>query len=179
MSELPPVNPLLELDWMGRAVNRAEVDPLPANAPPGETYGREQAARVLGVSARRVSQLTADGRLTVVQAKPLRLSAESVHDLRAERRGTGRDVRATVPPVDSTGMVAEQIERVVSLVITEHRKAIEAGESLLAEVSASRDEARAEVERLRVELAEQRATVDAERLAREVAANTPRKWWKR
>lgn len=146
--------------------------------PPGDTYNREQAGKVLGVSARRVSQLATEGRLLVVQESPLRVSAESVHALRAERRGAGRDVRATVPP-DPGADVAAQVERVVSLVVAEHRKAIEAGESLLAEVTAQRDDYRAEAERLRAEVeAERVARAEAERLRAE-AAERPRRWWQR
>lgn len=160
-----------------------EREHLAADAPPGDTYGREQAARVLGVSPRRVSQLAADGRLDVVQAKPLRLAAESVHAMRAERSGKGRDVRANMPPPDAVVSVAAEVERVVTLVVAEHRRAIEAGEHLLAEVTASRDDARAEVERLRADLAHEREAVERERIAREAAearANAPRrKWWQR
>lgn len=145
--------------------------PLAADAPPGDTYGREQAARVLGVSPRRVSQLADDGRLEVVQPKPLRLSAESVHRLREERRSPNRDQKATVPP-DPAGDTAAQIERVLALFQIEHRKAIEAGEHLLAEVSAQRDEYRSEVERLRAE-------VEAERTARQAAEHARRRWWQK
>lgn len=151
---------------------------LAAGAPPGDTYGREQAARVLGVSARRVSQLAEGGRLEVVQEKPLRVSAQSVHDLREERRSTNRDQRATVPP-DPVGDVAAQIERVVSLVVTEHRKAIEAGEHLLAEVSAQRDRAEAEAERQRLEVEKLRADLDAERAARLEVERSRRRWWRK
>lgn len=162
-------------------------DPLPegptvglsADAPPGDTYGREQAARLLGVSPRRVSQLADDGRLTVVQEKPLRLSAESVHSLRESRRSPGRDQRATVPP-DPAGDVAAQIERVVALVVAENRKAIEAGEHLLSEVSAQRDRAEAEAERQRAEVDRLRADLDAERVARlEAEARANKRWWSR
>lgn len=166
----------------GRTHNPADdpADLLAADHPPGDTYGREQAAQVLGVSARRVSQLAADGRLEVVQAKPLRVSAQSVHELRAERRGPGRDQRATVPP-DPEGDVAAQIERVVSLVVTEHRRAIEAGEHLLAEVATQRDDYRAERDELRAERDRLRAELDTERQAREDHARTTqrRHWWHR
>ena len=102
-----------------------------ADSPPGDDYGREQAAQVLGISPRRVSQLVADGRLLVVQEKPLRVSAQSVHELREERRGRNRDQRATLPPES----VAEQVERLVTLVTNEQRRALEVGEHLLAEVT--------------------------------------------
>lgn len=166
-----------------------EDEPIAGDAPPGDTYNREQSARILGVSPRRVTQLAADGRLNVIQAKPLRVSAQSVHELREARRSGTRDLRATVPP-DPAADVAEQVERVVSLVVAEHRRAIEAGEHLLAEVTASRDDARSEVERLRADVERERAEVERlrqvvedERAARESAlalANAPRRrWWSR
>lgn len=137
---------------------------LASDAPPGETYGTQQAAQVLGVSPRRVSQLAQEGRLEVAQEKPLRVSAQSVHELRAERSGKGKHPLAAPPPES----VADQVERLVALVTAEQRRAIEAGETLLSEVSRQRDEMRSEVERLRAE---------NERLREE--SQRPRKWWGR
>lgn len=155
---------------------------VPADAPPGEHYGAKQAAQVLGVSARRVTQLAQDGRLQVVQERPLRVSAQSVHELRAERRSTPSGGRATSTPPES---VAEQVERLVALVTTEQRRAIEAGEALLVEVSSQRDELRAEVERLRGEVERERSR--AEELANRLTAPAPvveeesrrRSWWRK
>lgn len=137
---------------------------LAADAPPGETYGTQQAAQVLGVSPRRVTQLAQEGRLEIAQEKPLRVSAQSVHELRAERAGKGKHPLAAPPPES----VADQVERLVALVTAEQRRAIEAGETLLSEVSRQRDEMRSEVERLRAE---------NERLREE--SQKPRKWWGR
>jgi copper chaperone CopZ len=138
---------------------------LSADAPPGDTYGTQQAAQVLGVSPRRVSQLAQEGRLDVVQDKPLRVSAQSVHELRAERSGKARHP-LTAPPPES---VADQVERLVALVTAEQRRAIEAGETLLSEVSRQRDEMRSEVERLRAE---------NDRLRDEQREQKPRRWWR-
>lgn len=160
---------------------------IASDAPPGDNYGAKQASQVLGVSPRRVAQLAQDGRLEVVQERPLRVSAQSVHELRAERRGSAASVRANTPP-DS---VAEQVERIVALVTTEQRRAIEAQEHLLAEVSTQRDELRSEVERLRTEVErereraqEERARADelAEKLSTPPVVETPaprKPWWKR
>ncbi len=145
-----------------------------ADAPPGDDYGREQAAQVLGVSPRRVSQLVADGRLQVVQEKPLRVSAQSVHELREERRGRNRDQRATLPPES----VAEQVERLVALVINEQRRALEVGEHLLAEITQQRDELKGEAERLRAQVEAERER--AEDLRTQLAAVPVRRhWWKK
>lgn len=145
-----------------------------ADAPPGDDYGREQAAQVLGISPRRVSQLVADGRLLVVQEKPLRVSAQSVHELREERRGRNRDQRATLPPES----VAEQVERLVTLVTNEQRRAIEVGEHLLAEITQQRDELKAEAERLRAQVEAERER--AEDLRTQLAAVPVRRhWWQK
>lgn len=138
---------------------------LAADAPPGDTYGAQQAAQVLGVSPRRVSQLAHEGRLDVVQDKPLRVSAQSVHELRAERSGKAKHPLAAPPPES----VADQVERLVALVTAEQRRAIEAGETLVSEVSRQRDELRSEVERLRAE---------NERLRDEQREQKPRRWWR-
>lgn len=135
---------------------------IAADAPPGDTYGREQAAKILGVSPRRISQLADEGRFVIVQRKPLRLSAESVHAMREHRRSRVADIRATVPPADqsevSTGLLAE-VRRIAEIAESANRRAIESGDDALADARAERDRARLEVERLREEL-------DAERVRR-------------
>lgn len=151
------------------AVEDAPVERLAADAPPGDTYGTQQAAQILGVSARRVSQFVQEGRLDAAQRKPLRVTAQSVHDLREARRSPGRDQRVSLPPES----VAEQVERLVALVTTEQRRALEAGEHLLAEVTAQRDEYRAERDLLRAEIERLREVPP-------VASEPPRRrWWQR
>jgi len=49
-------------------------DVIPADAPPGDTYGREQDARLLGVSPRRISQ-RADERRYVIGRRLIRHGA--------------------------------------------------------------------------------------------------------
>jgi len=130
-----------------------ETPPLMASdAPPGATYGTGQAGKLLGVSARRVSQLAHEGRLEIIQPKPLRLSAQSVHEMRAERAGRGADQRSNVPPPLAES-VADQVARIVELVTTEQQRAIEVSEHLLSEVTHHRDELKAELlaERAKVE----------------------------
>lgn len=157
--------PDTEGDTMTEQDSPETPEVLAADAPPGETYGTKQAAQALGVSPRRVSQLAHEGRLEVIQDKPLRVSAESVHELRAERAGKGKHPLAAAPPES----VADQVERLVALVTAEQRRAIEAGETLLTEVSRQRDEMREEVERLRAE---------NESLRNEQREQKPRRWWR-
>lgn len=146
--------------------------PIAADAPPGATYGSQQAAMILGVSPRRISQLAQEGRLVVAQEKPLRVDAESVHELRAERQGRSRHPLSTPPPES----VADQVERLVSMVTAEQRRAIEANEALLSEVSRQRDEMRERLERAEVEVAELR-----DEMARKEseASQTKKRWWKK
>jgi len=153
---------------------------IPADAPPGQDYGAEQAGKILGVSGRRVRQLAQEGRLEVVQDRPLRVTAQSVHEMRALRRGTSRPTQATPAPEG----VAEQVERLLALFTAENRRAIEATESTLREVTAQRDDYRAEAERLRAQVEAERLRADslAERLSAplvpEVAQAPTRSWWK-
>lgn len=147
-----------------------EVTPLMASdAPPGATYGTAQAGKLLGVSARRVSQLAHDGRLEIVQPKPLRISAQSVHELRTERSGRGADQRANVPPPLAES-VADQVARIVEMVTTETQKAIEVREHLISEVTSHRDE-------LKAELLAERAKV--EQLQEQLAKRPRRSWFGR
>jgi len=147
-----------------------EVPPLMASdAPPGDTYGTTQAGKLLGVSARRVSQLAHEGRLEIVQDKPLRLSAQSVHELRTERSGRGSDQRANVPPPLAES-VADQVARIVEMVTTETQKAIEVREHLISEVTSHRDE-------LKAELLAERAKV--EQLQEQLAQRPRRSWFGR
>lgn len=163
------------------------------DAPPGETYSREQAARLLALSPRRITQLAKEGRLAVVQESPLRLDAQSVHEERARRRSTGRDLRATVPPDDPQVTIAAEVARITEMLERSYARQIEATELSRAQAAAERDrlredmerlrdEARSEAERLRAEVAaeRERAQVERERAERErerAEAWARRRWW--
>lgn len=162
---------------------------IPADAPPGDTYSREQAARLLGISARRVTQLAEDGRLTVVQTAPLRVGAESVHAERDRRRSPGRDLRATVPPMETAALISQEVAAVREALERAYARQIETGEALLSETRAERDrllgdlqaereKAERERDRLLGEVAEERARAEAEReRADALAAAKRRRWW--
>lgn len=163
--------------------------PIPGNAPPGDTYSREQAAKVLGVSARRISQLAGDGRLEIAQETPLRVSASSVHAERERRRGPARDLRATPPPLETAALISQEVAAVREALERAYARQIETGEALLSETRAERDRlitdlqtererAEKEAERLRAEVAEEKARADAERERAEKAlAAKRRRWW--
>lgn len=164
---------------------------IPADAPPGDHYSREQAAKLLGISPRRVTQLADDGRLEVVQASPLRVSASSVHAERERRRRPDRDLRATVPPLETSALISQEVAAIRETLERAYSRQIEAGEALLSQTQAERDrlladlqaeKARADAERdrLLLEVAEEKARADAEReRADAIAAAKKRRWWQR
>jgi hypothetical protein len=166
-----------------------EASPIPGNAPPGDTYSREQAAKVLGVSARRVSQLAGDGRLEIAQASPLRVAASSVHAERERRRRPDRDLRTTPPPLETAALISAEVAAVREILERAYARQIETGEELLsetraerdrllAELQAERDKADRERDRLLAEVAEEKARADAEReRAEKIAAQKRRRWW--
>jgi hypothetical protein len=168
-----------------------ETPPIPGQAPPGDTYSREQAAKVLGVSARRVSQLAGDGRLEVAQASPLRVAASSVHAERERRRRPDRDLRTTPPPLETAALISAEVAAVREILERAYARQIETGEALLSEtraerdrlladLQAERDKADRERDRLLAEVAEEKARADAEReRAEKIAAEKRRRWWQR
>lgn len=165
--------------------------PIPADAPPGDTYSREQAAKLLGISPRRVTQLAGEGRLPVAQTSPLRLAADGVHAERERRRSPGRDLRASVPPVETSALISQEVAAVREALERAYARQIEASESLLsetraernrllAELQAEREKADRERERLLAEVAEEKARAEAERVrADAIAAEKRRRWWQR
>lgn len=106
----------------------------------GKEYTREQAAKILGVSPRRISQMADEGKFVIEQLKPLRLSAESVHAMREHRRSRSADIRSTVPPADQPDALMQ--------VLTILREQLAQSAEHLADARAERDLARAEIARL-------------------------------
>ena len=164
---------------------------IPGDAPPGDTYSAMQAAQAIGVSERRVRELVKDGRITPVQEKPLRVSAQSVHEMRDERRGGTRDPRANLVPEN----IADQVSRLVDLALAGERKAITMREAALQEITEERNALRAKVAQLEsqeelrrtAELAKVEAElvrVEAERASAEEALrvqveSVKKRWWKK
>jgi hypothetical protein len=62
-----------------------------------DSYTCTEAARLLGVSARRIRQLAEEGRLGIVQESPLRVSAGEVITLRDSRKKQGIKVKPSSP----------------------------------------------------------------------------------
>jgi len=114
-----------------------------------DTYGPADAARLLGVSARRVRQLVDAGQLQAVGRDPLRIDARSLLQLRDERRsGT------TVPtPAAETGQ-AEQVATILAAALQTVEAAAERVESVYRERLAIADRTE---QALRDELAAERA----------------------
>lgn len=129
---------------------------VPAHkGPTSQDLGATEAAKLLGISPRRVRAYVQANRLDVTNTKPLKVSRESVERLQSERLEAGITApKTTAAPVDSEQLTA----------ITEALAA------LLVEVAA-----------VRSELAETRADLAIERTTRlELEAAQPRrKWWKK
>ena len=118
-----------------------------------DTYTAAAAARVLGISERRVRQLAAAGALEVVSERPLKIGMQSIHD--------ERDKRRTAPveaPEASAGFLS--IEQVVELAerlsVTFSQRALEAAESALQQ---QQRQAQQVEDALKHELAQARAEV--------------------
>lgn len=113
-----------------------------------DTYGTSEAARVLGVSPKRVRQLVAAGTLEAESRDPLRISQQAVHELREQRKADKRtkEPEAPAPLGDSlaplvqlvTQMQERESERIGLLLelqqqLTRAQITAQAAESLQAE----------------------------------------------
>jgi hypothetical protein len=112
-----------------------------------DSYSASQAAKVLGVSPRRIRQLVEDKRLKVTQKKPLRVSAVGVLAMRDKRKAEGVSVR---PKSSNESELLAQAIKVLEETNLNYRKMITAGEE-----SARRNE-----DTLREALADQKQRAD-------------------
>lgn len=122
--------------------------------PESDALGPAAAAKVLGVSPRRIRALVAAGRLIAVSETPLKVSRASLEVLAAERDAQG----ITPASTEAATITAEQLAAINKALAT-----------LLTEVSALR----AEVTSTRAELTAERS----QRLEIESAQQTRRRWW--
>jgi len=143
----------------------------------GNTYTAAQAATVLGRSVKRVRQMIQEGKLEVVpDSEPIRLTAQSVHELRDALKGQGtRPGRAPKP----VGLTFEEVRELVETLTT---KALEAAQSERAAVDQMREKTeqalRAELDQTRAELMQTQAkTAELEQELEQVKASPKRKWW--
>jgi DNA-binding transcriptional MerR regulator len=117
-----------------------------------DTYSAGEAARLLGVSERRVRQLAAAGALDVAQDKPLRIGARSVIDERKRRE------RRPKPEAPAQGLEPDQLRELVSAIVADVVPLALEGqrrvEELLREELA---QSRAETAQLRAQLDERKA----------------------
>jgi len=129
---------------------------VPAHmGPVSQDLGATEAAKLLGISPRRVRAYVQANRLDVTNTKPLKVSRESVERLQTERLEAG----ITAPQPPAAPVNSEQLTAIT-----------EALAALMIEVAA-----------IRSELAETRADLAIERNTRlELEAAQPkRKWWHR
>ena len=95
---------------------------------PADSYSPVEAARVLGLSEKRVRQLADQGRIAKAQDVPLRLAQQSVHDLRAARAANppaGGGAKPARVDVD----VRARLEALVTGVTENSRRALETAEA--------------------------------------------------
>ena len=125
-----------------------------------DSYTAQQAAKVLGISERRVRQLAVERVLNVVSDKPLKLGMESVHVERERRRTGPSEAVGSAAGLLTAQQAVELAERLAHVLSA---RAIESSDMQLAEQklasekveAALRDalaESQAEAARLRAEL---------------------------
>ena len=126
-----------------------------------DSYSAAQAARLLGVSERRIRQLAAAGTLSALEGAPLRFDAEVIHSARSKRKQpAARPAPAAAAlPVDIVAMAEALADRLMT-------RALEAQENQQRAAEAVRDRVE---QALRDELAATRAELAALRLAAEPA----------
>lgn len=140
-----------------------------------EGYRVNDAARVLGVSPKRVRQLVAEGRLAAIEgSSPMAVEVEAVHRERERRR---HRVPATTPGPDAQGgTVAVSVETLLEYAERVTARALDASVADRRAADAARDQAE---DLLRAALAQ--ATQRAEAAEAEAAALRERlqaKGWK-
>ena len=147
----------------------------------GNDYTAAQAAQALGRSVKRVRQMIQEGKLeTVPDSEPIRVTAQSVHELRDTLRGQGtRPGRAPSP----VGLTFEQVQQLVETLTT---KALEAAQSERAALNEMREKTeqalRAELDQTRAELMQTQARqADLEQELKQVKAapevTSRRRFW--
>lgn len=141
-----------------------------------EGYRVTDAARVLGVSPKRVRQLVAEGRLPVIEgSSPLAVEVEAVHRERERRR---HRTPATTPGPEAQGAtVAVSVETLLEYAERVTARALDAAAADRRAAAAARDQAE---DLLRSALAE--ATHRAQVAEAEAAAlrdRLDRKGWKK
>ncbi|NDD30965.1 MAG: DNA-binding protein [Proteobacteria bacterium] len=122
-----------------------------------DTYGTSDAARVLGVSPKRVRQMVAAGTLAAVEMNPLRIEQAAVHALRDKRRSDKRAKAAPPEPPPAADLMA-LVEQLLDMQrqATEAQTRLEITSSAADEMRAERDALASEVADLRAQLARRR-----------------------
>lgn len=148
----------------------------------GNTYTAAEAAKVLGRSIKRVRQMIQEDKLEAVpDSDPIRVTAQSVHELRDTLRTQGtKPGRAPA----ANGLTFQQVMELVETLTT---KALEASQTERAALEAMRDKTenalRAELDQTRAELMQTQAQAAElqQELATSKATSTPeprRRWWR-
>jgi hypothetical protein len=147
------------------------IPDVSARTPDG--YSAAAAARVLGVSERRVRQLVTAGSLPALSLSPLRVPQDAVHRERDRRRRSAPRTSAGRPPagppeqVDVKALVEATVRAILPLMLAPAERAE-------ADAKAALTEERA----LRI-AAEARAAVAEARLAEQTPVRRRRRWSRR
>jgi chromosome segregation ATPase len=139
-----------------------------------DSYSPVEASRVLGLSEKRVRQLADAGRLERVQERPLRVSMESVHALREERKTNPPGPGGGLPRPAADADALARLEAVAENLAATARRSIEASDSAFKTAESSLrdalDQSRARVTELEAKLTGKELelrSVDAARAAAE------------
>lgn len=134
-----------------------------ASPEPSEVCTAIQAARIVGVSPRRIRQLAEEGRLTIAESSPLKVLVSEVVELRKERE-EAEALKAKLPKPPSSS------SSVIKLTPSEFAEALEKAREAATRETLLMIEAKESEVRSRAERAEQRA-LEAEAKLLEVTSN--------
>lgn len=119
-----------------------------------DTYSATEAARVLGVSPKRVRQLVAQGKLDAAATDPLKLSQQQVNELREQRKGDSRAKHPAQPDPAAVGDLGALVEKLLTMQAQVTRLEIES--QAAADLKLERDTYAARVMQLEAQLEQMR-----------------------
>lgn len=166
-------------------------DPLanavPTEAPAPDTYGTAEAAKLLGLSDRRVRQLIAEGQLPGEHddAGVLRLPQQAVHAERARRRkeapasGAGRKPTAAPTAITDVDAIAAAVEAAVSRVLVGQLELTAQAQSIAEAERRAADQERSRRLELEAEVVQLRAQLDQATAAPPEPEAPRARWWRR
>lgn len=126
-----------------------------------DSYSCTEAAKLLGVSARRIRQLAEEGRLGIVQESPLKVSAQEVIALRDNRKKQGIKVKPASPKSSLNLELLQALEAAREAGATEARSSLELLGNELRERAERAEQRAAEAEQARLVSESTKAALEA------------------